>query len=276
MQADSPRPNPGIPRKASTAWLPVIALLVLVVGAGLYWYGRPQPEALPSPPVAAPEPAASVEAPARYPPPAPSAPATPGEPALPSLDASDDDALFALIGLIGNENVRDWLYKEHLIERIVATVDALPRAKVAQRVWPLRPVPGNFTVADADQRQVMASANAERYGLYVRAFDALDTQASVALYRRWYPLFQSAYRQLGYPRGNFHDRLIEVIDHLLAAPEATDDTAVAFDGQLWRFVDPSLESASIGHKLMLRLGSAQERTVKLKLRRFRVALTTPA
>ena len=38
------------------------------------------------------------------------------------------------------------------------------------------------------------------------------------MYKQYYPLFQQAYVDLGYPEGYFNDRLVEVIDHLLATP----------------------------------------------------------
>ena len=49
--------------------------------------------------------------------------------------------------------------------------------------------------------------------------ESVDTGRLAALYVRFYPLFQQAYRDLGYPNGYFNDRLVEVIDHLLVTPE---------------------------------------------------------
>ncbi|NIL96265.1 MAG: DUF3014 domain-containing protein, partial [Planctomycetales bacterium] len=56
----------------------------------------------------------------------------------------------------------------------------------------------------------------------VKMLAALDTKQVVAVYRRLYPLFQEAYESLGYPNAYFNDRLIEVIDHLLATPQVSD------------------------------------------------------
>jgi hypothetical protein len=46
-----------------------------------------------------------------------------------------------------------------------------------------------------------------------------DHDELIATYRRFYPLMQEAFAQLGYPDGYFNDRVIAVIDHLLATPE---------------------------------------------------------
>ena len=51
--------------------------------------------------------------------------------------------------------------------------------------------------------------------------DAIDARKLVAVYSRFYPLFQRAYRELGYPNKYFNDRLIEAIDDLLAAAKVS-------------------------------------------------------
>ena len=103
------------------------------------------------------------------------------------------------------------------------------------------------------------------------------------LYVRLLPLLQQAYEELGYPRKRFHTRLIQVVDHLLAAPEPQAMVAVQqvqVRGPIpserpWvrqEFVDPALESASAGHKLMVRIGAPNQHRLKAKLRQLRAEL----
>ena len=68
-------------------------------------------------------------------------------------------------------------------------------------------------------RLVTIYRNGQRYAPYIAAFESVDTTRLTDFYQRYYPLFQEAYVELGYPSGYFNDRLIEVIDHLLTAPE---------------------------------------------------------
>ena len=89
---------------------------------------------------------------------------------------------------------------------------------------------------------------------------------------RLYPLFQQAYRELGAGDAYFNDRLVEVIDHLLAAPEVAPPIELVRPKVYWQFRDPSLESMSAGHKLMVRIGPEQSARVKAKLRELRDAL----
>ncbi|PKM08240.1 MAG: DUF3014 domain-containing protein [Gammaproteobacteria bacterium HGW-Gammaproteobacteria-4] len=274
MEAENIRPTKPVPRRDTRVW-PAIALLLLVLAAiGGYMYWR----ASQSVPVAPVEPETAISEPlAESPLEAPTKPAVPSDVApaadpLPALADSDADILAALGSLTGSDTTRVWLRPEHVIERIVATVDALPRPKLAQRVWPMNPVAGEFTVVDGEQGKLIAAENAARYVPYVRAFDAIDSEAAVAAYRRWYPLFQRAYRQLGYPDGRFDDRLLVVIDHVLAAPIPPEPIAVQFNGVLYEYVDPALQSASVGHKLMMRMGADNARLFKRKLKRIRVLL----
>jgi hypothetical protein len=100
----------------------------------------------------------------------------------------------------------------------------------------------------------------------------VDPHALVAWYKHNYPLFQEAYRELGYPRGYFNDRLIAAIDDMLAAPDVTGPVAVVRSGAHYHFVDAQLQSLSNGQKLMVRLGPANEAQFKAKLHMIRALL----
>jgi hypothetical protein len=88
-----------------------------------------------------------------------------------------------------------------------------------------------------------------------------------------YPLFQRAYLELGFPSGNFNDRLIEAIDDLLDAPEIAGPVKLLQPKVLYQFADPDLEARSAGQKIMMRMGSGNAAKVKAKLREIRHQLT---
>ena len=109
----------------------------------------------------------------------------------------------------------------------------------------------------------------------------------VRLYARLYPLFQAEYVELGYPDGYFNDRLVQVLDHLLATPEPAGPLAVQLtpvEGEVpslqpwvrYEFADPALEAASAGQKIMLRVGAVNERRLKAQLRALRAELVRQA
>ncbi len=99
--------------------------------------------------------------------------------------------------------------------------------------------------------------------------ETIDAKRIVALYMRYYPLFQKAYVDLGFPDAYFNDRLVEVIDHLLDAPELPAPVKLTVPHVLYEYADPDLESRSAGQKMMMRVGTANEARLKARLRAFR-------
>jgi hypothetical protein len=261
---------------------PLVRMLLLatvIVGAGSgAWYVLQKPVPKPAAPTPVPAPVAPL---ASEPPVTPQYPveaitpppsAQPDAP-LPDLFNSDAYVLDALNALFAHPQLAQWLVPEHLIQRFVAFVDALPNRKVSTNLWPAKPASGRFFVQEDGASTVVGPANAARYDVHVAALTGVDTQAAVTLYLRLYPLLQQAYRDLGYPDRHFNDRLVVVLDHLLAAPEPVPPVTVVLDDKNnWIYVDDRLESASAGQKFLMRLGPKHEATVKAKLRDFRNAL----
>ena len=136
-------------------------------------------------------------------------------------------------------------------------------------------LPDGAFVVDGDPdngRTAIGGGNAARYAPYLAALKATDTAQLAALYTQYYPLFQAAYRDLGYPDGYFNDRLVDVIDHLLATPEPAAPLTLLQPGVLYEFANPDLQARSAGQKALLRMGPDNARVVKAKLRELRAAL----
>jgi len=251
----------------------IIPIVVGVVGiAAIAWFFWPASVPPPPPPGSA-----KVEAPAPTGPKFPVA-QKPTEP-LPTLKESDASAVEALKGPFGADQVAKLFVPEHLILNIVATVDNLPREQATRRLWPITAPGGVLKTTGKDERLAIAADNGARYKPWVDAFDKADPAMVVGAYVRFYPLFQQAYVELGYPNGYFNDRLVEVIDHLLDAPEPKGPIKLTVPHVLYEYADPDLQSRSAGQKLLMRLGPENEARVKAKLREYRkevVAQTAPA
>ncbi|HLT90490.1 MAG TPA: DUF3014 domain-containing protein [Woeseiaceae bacterium] len=268
-------------RRESLQWIvPVVLALGVVAALWFYWSRTRAPEPPPEPATQAPEPVPEEEAPA-----GPAHPLPPPEPAaqeekqlepLPPLDQSDEYFGMALTGLFGDA-LDQYLVKQRLIERIVAAVDNLPREQLAERIKPLTPVPGRFAAQSkgdvADERYTLDPANYERYEPLVNMLAETGTADMVELYQRFYPLLQKAYVDLGYPDGYFNDRVVEVIDHLLATPEVEGPIELVRPNVLYEYADPELEALSTGQKALLRTGPENMAVIKAKLREFRTLIT---
>ncbi len=194
--------------------------------------------------------------------------------ALPALDGSDGGVASALGKLAAGSDLSSLLVRQQIIPRIVATVDALPRSAWGSRLLPAEPPQGAFVTEKTDGITSIGSGNAARYAPYMQVVDSVDPAALVAWYVQTYPLFQQAYRQLGYPKGYFNDRLIVAIDDMLATPDPTEPQALTLDTDkgVYRYADPAMESLSTGQRLLLRTGPANEARIKARLRAIRTQL----
>ncbi|HET7329580.1 DUF3014 domain-containing protein [Dyella sp.] len=271
--------NRNIKRTSYGGWIAAIIIVLAVVAAGVYLVQRGMhPAASENPPPSAP-PSTAAQAPAsssstiQHPiAQAAAGPAPASTAALPALVDSDASVREALASMVGSD-MGALLAPSQIISRVVATVDALPRQGMGNTtILPLRTPRGTMQLQTANGASVIAAANAERYAPYMTVLAKVDPHALVAWYKQNYPLFQQAYRELGYPRGYFNDRLITAIDDMLAAPDVHDPIAVTKEGARYHFVDPQLQSLSNGQKLMLRLGPENEAQLKAKLRMIRTLL----
>lgn len=273
----------------------ISAIVALVLVASLWWMEqRRQAELVPEADVELP--AESEQPEPRYPLPEPEpqpipAPEEPSEDEtreselepqekepdspLPDLADSDVATLETLSELLGDEFVQRWIKPEFVVSRTVSLVNSLegdaPALK-SRSVRTLETEPLTREVGDGDAL-LWTEANAARYRQPIAALESLPPQEAARLYRRYHPLFQQAWEQMGETEPYFNDRLIDIIDHLLATPEVElPFEAVPYEGQL-QFADEALEEASWGRKLLIRMGPENARTVKEWLRQFRNAVT---
>ena len=256
-------------RPASTPWWAWLAGVLAVAGAigiGLYLArtGKPPVTELPGTSGAAPvapatPPASTIQHPIEE-----VAGETGDNAPLPALDASDA-AVLAALGALAGDGLTALMNPEHVIQRIVATIDSLPRQKIASDALPVRGASGTF----AATHDAIDAKNYARYGAYAAIAKSMDADKVVAWYVHYYPLFQQAYRELGYPDGYFNDRLVVVIDHLLATPDLPEAPALTQSKVMYEYADPALESRSAGQKLLLRSGPENEAAIKAKLRQIR-------
>ena len=194
---------------------------------------------------------------------------------LPSLDQSDQYLKLALIDVLSSQVVTDLLAETDLIVRIVATIDNLSRDHVAERIRPVGRLDNSFDVetTSSDFEFTISSDSYRRYDLLVDIVTNVDLKELTKIYGRFYPLFQKAYIDLGYPNAYFNDRLVTVIDHLLATPEVQNPIRLVRSHILYEFADMDLESLSSGQKLLIRLGNEHAIRIKATLNKLRLLIT---
>lgn len=260
--------RPRAPAVPAGVKMAIVLVLLVVAGVtGVFVWDQSHPPILPQPTARAPAAPAAPTGPAH-----PLA-AAPEEKPLPALDASDASIREALATAAGPSAIERLLF-EGFIRNVVATIDNLPREHYAARLNPVKAAAGLPKTSGKGEHLVLDPGNAQRYAPAMKAFEAVDAGAVVDVYKRYYPLFQQAYVELGYPNGYFNDRLVEVIDHLLATPEVKGPIPLVQPKVLYEFADPSLEERSAGQKALLRLGSENAARVKAKLAEIRAKVAS--
>ena len=273
--------------------LVVIVLLLLIAIGGGWWLTKGQAPQVPIAPKVAVAPQASAPPlapvdpfappPVQYPIEGVVVITEPGQPAAPDSAPTRQAQGPAPTLQDSGEQVERWLGSaagslkgvlqvDNFVRRVVATVDNLPRERAAVRLWPVVTVKGLPAVSESDGELILEPANSKRYEPYVALAERVDIDTVVAGYKRLYPVFQEAYRELGYPGGNFNDRIIAVIDDLVAAPEIEGPIPVVQPKVVYRYADPELEALSAGQKMMVRMGADNARRVKARLRQIRQRL----
>ncbi len=206
---------------------------------------------------------------------------------LPDLTASDPLILSALAGLLGQAAVDRFVVPQNLISRLVATVDALGGRQVPEPLMPVQPLGSAFEanvdfapevplynpLGDTLEQYLADPVSYARYAPYLDVLDSINMVDLATIYRQQLPLFQQAYIELGYPEGDFNLRLLEIVDLMLATPEAPDPVRLIKPEAYYLFADPALEALAAGQKLMIRMGNSNAERAQAKLREFKVALT---
>jgi len=259
-----------------------ISIIVIVIVAAVYLSFHLRRDDAPPPvaieqelPPQAPVAAESTPPPIQFPVPEPVI-ATEDEPAepLPALDESDESVEQYFSLLDENRQYTDLLLFETFIRNFVVIVDNLTRDKLPQQYLFFRPPTGEFMVFPGeDELSYLNPENYTRYLPFIRLVEAIDTDRLINIYFYLYPLFQQAYEDLGYPDRYFNDRLIEVINHILEAPDIGGTIELEQPSVYYKFTDTGLESRSAGQKLLIRVGADNAAIIRARLGEVLTRLT---
>jgi hypothetical protein len=263
--------TPSSPPQRDSAWRVwiVTALCLLVAAAAaIYlarWRDSGTPEAAPTAPVAQPE------APIAK---GPLGPAVePRE--LPPLDLTDPLVRELLRGLSSRPELGAWLATDGLIRNVVASVDAIANGTTPSTHLKRLAPAGPFRAEPRGEEFVIDARSYRRYDGIADTVAALDAQGLARAYATLRPRLQEAYRELGYPDGNFDDAAERAIVRLLNTPVVEREVDVRPAPVLYQFADTRLERLASAQKQLLRMGPRNGRLIQDKLREVAGALGIP-
>ena len=261
-------------------WIGVGVLACVAIGLGAYYYfshvrssKEPVPVAKPAVKEALPLPAPQKivrEEEKKIPP-----------VTLPNLGQSDDGIRQKAKALSSNPMLADWLKINNIIRQITAAVDGIadghsPRANL-KFLAPKK----EFSVKKKGEKLYLNPQSYTRYNLLADAFQSLNAEGTVRVFKEFKPLFQDAYRELGYRDRDFQDTLIRAIKELLRAPVVESDILLEEDGEkvisysAVSMADERLEDLTDAQKHLLRMGPKNTAKIQGKLREIAQALGAP-
>jgi hypothetical protein len=187
------------------------------------------------------------------------------------LNESDPQFTQSLTDIVGADPLAEYLIKSQAISRLVATIDSLTSRQIPAQINPIKPADDKFIADTEGEAAAMSVQNFARYDGHVALLQNADIDALMALYQRYYPLFQQAWEENG-GEGSFNDRLTEVIDNLLDTPDVPGPIYLTKPEAVYLFEDPALESMTAGQKILVRMGPANASIVKEKLKEVKAEL----
>ena len=259
---DSFQPAPA-PRRIG--WVIAAVIMLAIVGGVAYSIWRDRTAATPAKTTAPPR---AVSQPAT------SQPKTLVGESIPLPPLAETDAIVReLVGqLSSHPAIASWLATKGLIGNFtVVTLNIAEGQSPTTHLRALTPK-GRFQTKGSGSALAVDPRSYDRYNGYGEAASAIDATGTARLYLTLKPRVLDAYRELGYPDGNF-DRVLErAIGQLLAVPVLDDAVPLRPKTLSFAYADPRLESLSPAQKQLLRMGPRNVQAVQAKLREIATLL----
>lgn len=255
-------PYPTHPPPHRIGWL-IAALVVLAVAAavGYIMWKQQRANVVPTAQPVAAAPPSTVT------PPVAAAPTITGDNIpLPPLPETDP-LIRQLVGrLSSHPAVASWLATKGLLANFtVVTLNIAEGHLPTTHLRALEPR-DRFHTAGSGSDVTIDPRSYQRYDKYADAIGSLDATGTARLYVTVKPRIADAYRELGYPDGDF-DRVLErAIGELLKTPVVEGAVPLRPKAVTFAFADPRLESLSPAQKQFLRMGPRNVQTIQAKLR----------
>jgi hypothetical protein len=170
-----------------------------------------------------------------------------------------------------NPKLIQWLMTKDIIRKFTAAVDNIANGLSPRAHIDFFQPDGEFDVLEKDGSLYIDPESYQRYDPVANVFATLDAEDTVTLFRRFKPVIDDAYINLGYPNTDFEVTLKKAINELLEVPVVKD---VLLESRVisYKMVDPELEKLSQAQKHLIRMGPENIRRIQQKLRELRSAL----
>jgi hypothetical protein len=195
-----------------------------------------------------------------------------GPPINAELDRSDEAVRGLAADLSSNAVFLEWLKSKDLIRRFVAAVDNIANGQSPRPQVDFFVVRAPFKVFERDGKTTVDPASYDRYNVIADVFESLSPAGCARLFESARPLIDQAYRDLGYPKGDFRQTLLRATNTVLRAPVVDLPLEVEKGVVSYAFKDPRYEALDEVEKHLLRMGPENVQLIQAKLRAIALAM----
>lgn len=185
---------------------------------------------------------------------------------LPPLTESDSWLRDVVGQLSEHPQLLTWLLNDDLIRRLVATTVNLAEGESPRTHVRFLLPSGGFEAAEVDGRLTIDPSSYRRYQTLAAVVSSLHVDGTAQVYRNLKPLLDEAYRELGYPEGDFDTVAAQAVKVLLDTPVLGEVEVERFASS-FKYVDSRLEGSSEAQKHFLRFGPENLRSIQNHVRR---------
>lgn len=198
---------------------------------------------------------------------------------IPAVGLSESDEIVRKYGreLTPHKQLWEWLKIKNLVRTITATIVNIAEGESPRTLLKFLAPTKEFKIEKKGNQLFIHPDSYRRYDLIVNVLSSLDAKKTVRLYIALRPLFQEAYRELGYSSGNFDETLIQAIVMTLKMPQIKGNVLIAEEetGINYLFVDDNLEDLNDFHKHLVRMGPDNVLKIQKKVREIAQELKIP-
>jgi len=178
-------------------------------------------------------------------------------------------------GLSSSPGFGEWLKQENILRRVIAAVDCVAAGNSPRDSLNFLRPKKQFALRKRRGKLYMGARSYGRYDLTADVFASLNAEKAAQLFVLLKPLFQDAYRELGYANRDFQATSVQAIKVLLDTPLVQGDVLLGEKSVSYELADPKLEQLSPAQKHLLRMGPRNAAKVQAKLRELALALGVP-
>jgi hypothetical protein len=184
---------------------------------------------------------------------------------LPNLDNSDALLREEILGV--SPQLAEWLTTDQLIRKYVVITNDFSQSLRIEKHMLFLNLDQPFTVDQDDKGIFIAAKSYQRYDKLAAAINAMDVQATLAVYKKFRPLLLHVFGEFSYPdEYELEDIFTKAAAVMLAAPVIEEPVALLKHANHYKLADPRLEALNPVHKQMIRMGPDNTRIIKNKLR----------